>query len=51
MEGLQHIASTVDFIDLSRVAIHGSSYGESYFNWIAHSIALLSFSKFIILRC
>ena len=28
VEGLQYLASKVDFIDLNRVAIHGWSYGN-----------------------
>ena len=28
VEGLQWLAANMDFIDLSRVAIHGWSYGE-----------------------
>ena len=29
VEGLQWLASQVDFIDLNKVAIHGWSYGKS----------------------
>lgn len=29
VEGLQWLAANTDFIDLSRVAIHGWSYGKS----------------------
>ena len=47
VEGLEWIASNTDYIDLNRVAIHGSSYGKNCSFVICSFIFSFFFSKII----